>query len=199
MPEKREKEPIRHLYESHNIYRNQISTIEKGEVQSGPGTAAFWGVVDAAANVSPRAVSPTYNYGNTLPNQGHFKRSLGVSDITEADSSTTSSQEEVIISEVSLEDLASLKAEKAKLHQMLRSYQKDIFETHKRQVSSAADMRPAATRYCKYKEVKKAIAQKSSTLWYRRLPRTTSPFAQVTPQEFAQPSLEIYPPLTDVY
>ena len=33
MPEKREKEPIRHLYESYNAYKNQISVIEKGEAQ----------------------------------------------------------------------------------------------------------------------------------------------------------------------
>lgn len=164
MPEKREKEPIRHLYESYNAYKNQISTIEKGEAQPGPGTAAFRGVTDVAADVSPKAISPTYNSGNTSPSQGHFKRlSSGASDITEADSSANSSQEEVITSEVSSQDLASLKAEKATLHQMLRSYEKDFFKQHKRQVSSFADIRPVAAQYRRYKEIKKAIAQKSSS------------------------------------
>lgn len=61
------------------------------------------------------------------------------------------------------EDLTSLKAEKATLHQMLRSYEKDFFKQHKRQVSSFADIRPVASQYRRYKEIKKAIAQKSST------------------------------------
>ena len=65
--------------------------------------------------------------------------------------------------EVASQDLASLKAEKATLHQMLRSYEKDFFKQHKRQVSSFADIRPVAGQYRRYKEIKKAIAQKSSS------------------------------------
>ena len=64
-------------------------------------------------------------------------------------------------SEVSSQDLASLKAEKATLHQMLRSYEKDFFKQHKPQVSSFADIRPVAGQYRKYKEINKAIASKS--------------------------------------
>jgi hypothetical protein len=60
-------------------------------------------------------------------------------------------------------DLTSLKAEKATLHQMLRSYEKDFFKQHKRQVSSFADIRPVASQYRRYKEIKKAIAQKSAS------------------------------------
>ena len=47
MPEKREKEQIRHLYGSYNAYKNQISVIEKGKAQPGPGTAAFQGISDS--------------------------------------------------------------------------------------------------------------------------------------------------------
>eukprot|EP00566_Odontella_aurita_P009829 CAMPEP_0113550712 /NCGR_PEP_ID=MMETSP0015_2-20120614/14130_1 /TAXON_ID=2838 /ORGANISM="Odontella" /LENGTH=421 /DNA_ID=CAMNT_0000451541 /DNA_START=1 /DNA_END=1266 /DNA_ORIENTATION=- /assembly_acc=CAM_ASM_000160 len=55
-------------------------------------------------------------------------------------------------------DLAALKAEKQQLHQMLRSYEKDFYKLHSRQVSSFADIRPVASQYRRYKEIKKAIA-----------------------------------------
>ena len=55
-------------------------------------------------------------------------------------------------------DLAALTAEKGRLHQMLRSYEKDFFREHKRQVSSFADIRPVAGQYRRYKEIKKQIA-----------------------------------------
>jgi hypothetical protein len=173
MPEKREKEPIRHLYESYNAYKNQISTIEKGEAQPGPGTAAFRSVTETAAAVptttpdaSPTNASPTYNSGETSPNQpGHFRRTSSGGGTFNTDSvDMNPSQEDTntaTASEVSSQDLASLKAEKATLHQMLRSYEKDFFKQHKRQVSSFADIRPVAGQYRRYKEIKKAIASKS--------------------------------------
>ena len=65
--------------------------------------------------------------------------------------------------EVEIVPVASLAAEKATLHQMLLSYEKDFFEQHKRQVSSAADIRPVVAQYRRYKEIKKAIVQKSSS------------------------------------
>ena len=55
-------------------------------------------------------------------------------------------------------DLAALKAEKVHLHQMLRSYEKDFYKEHKRQVSSFADIKPVASQYRRYKEIKKSIA-----------------------------------------
>ncbi len=156
MPEKREKEPIRHLYESYNTYKNQISTIEKGEAQPGPGTAAFRGADVSPAN-SPSA-SPTFNSGRVTPPQGegHFKRANDISE-----ESSKSEDEVESGTGGSSQDLASLKAEKATLHQMLRSYEKDFFKEHKRQVSSFADIRPVAGQYRRYKEIKKAIASLS--------------------------------------
>jgi hypothetical protein len=56
------------------------------------------------------------------------------------------------------QDLASLKEEKTQLHQMLRSYEKEFFQEHHRQVSSFSDIRPVANQYRRYKEIKKAIA-----------------------------------------
>ena len=157
MPEKREKEPIRHLYESYNTYKNQISTIEKGEAQPGPGTAAFRGTDVSAPSHSPSA-SPTFNSGSltTNPSESHFKK------MTDHSTEESKSGEEIESgSRASSQDLASLKAEKATLHQMLRSYEKDFFKEHKRQVSSFADIRPVAGQYRRYKEIKKAIASLS--------------------------------------
>ena len=157
MPEKREKEPIRHLYESYNTYKNQISTIEKGEAQPGPGTAAFRGA-DVSPSNSPSA-SPTFNSGSLTPPPGgdsHFKKATDLSE-----ESSKSEDEVESGTGGSSQDLASLKAEKATLHQMLRSYEKDFFKEHKRQVSSFADIRPVAGQYRRYKEIKKAIASLS--------------------------------------
>ena len=160
MPEKREKEPIRHLYESYNAYKNQIAVIEKGEAQPGPGTAAFRGrdiivstpppVNETPDRLSPSGQSPvsksptnegTPSPKNDIPSTGRTSEASKSSD------------------EVIPQDLASLKAEKATLHQMLRSYEKDFFKQHKRQVSSFGDIRPVAGQYRRYKEIKKAIAQ----------------------------------------
>ena len=156
MPEKREKEPIRHLYESYNTYKNQITTIEKGEAQPGPGTAAFRGA-DVSPSNSP-SVSPTFNLGSLTPpiSDSHFKKATDLSE-------DSSKSEDEIESGTggSSQDMASLKAEKATLHQMLRSYEKDFFKEHKRQVSSFADIRPVASQYRRYKEIKKAIASLS--------------------------------------
>jgi hypothetical protein len=41
---------------------------------------------------------------------------------------------------------------------MLRSYEKDFYKENKRQVSSFADIKPVASQYRRYKEIKKAIA-----------------------------------------
>jgi len=158
MPEKREKEPIRHLYESYNTYKNQISTIEKGEALPGPGTAAFRGA-DVSPSNSPSA-SPTFFSGSLTPppSDSYFKKATDLSE----ESTPSKSEDEVESGTAgSSQDLAALKAEKATLHQMLRSYEKDFFKEHKRQVSSFADIRPVASQYRRYKEIKKAIASLS--------------------------------------
>jgi hypothetical protein len=168
MPEKREKEPIRHLYESYNAYKNQISVIEKGEAQPGPGTAAFRGVSNAIptdiALMQQNVSSPTFNAGNTSPRDVEYTRRSPSGNISYASATEDSTEEVDSPPDMMLEqDLASLKAEKATLHQMLRSYEKDFFKQHKRQVSSFTDIRPVASQYRRYKEIKKAIARKSSS------------------------------------
>ncbi|KAL3765903.1 hypothetical protein ACHAWO_007590 [Cyclotella atomus] len=161
MPEKREKEPIRHLYESYNAYKNQITVIEKGEAQPGPGTAAFRGrdvVVPAPVNdPAPERISPTNqsSASNSPGNEGtESPKNAHDFVINSSNDASKNSSDDVIP-----QDLASLKAEKATLHQMLRSYEKDFFKQHQRQVSSFSDIRPVAGQYRRYKEIKKSIAQ----------------------------------------
>lgn len=169
MPEKREKEPIRHLYESYNAYKNQISVIEKGEAQPGPGTAAFRGVSNAiptdVALTQQNASSPTFNSGNSSPRDIEYRRRSSSGNISEISAGENDAEEADSPPDNSMvsQDLASLKAEKATLHQMLRSYEKDFYRQHKRQVSSFADIRPVAQQYRRYKEIKKEIARKSSS------------------------------------
>eukprot|EP00804_Cyclotella_cryptica_P015509 CCRYP_003545-RA/>CCRYP_003545-RA protein AED:0.06 eAED:0.06 QI:0/0/0/1/1/1/2/0/1149 len=163
MPEKREKEPIRHLYESYNAYKNQISVIEKGEAQPGPGTEAFRGREDAvAAGLAPESSLPDRlspsgylhedsSQTNESSNSPKIALEIDNSDDSQAAKTNT---DDVVLSQ----DLSALKAEKATLHQMLRSYEKDFFKQHKRQVSSFGDIRPVAGQYRRYKEIKKAIA-----------------------------------------
>lgn len=165
MPEKREKEPIRHLYESYNAYKNQITVIEKGEARPGPGTAAFRGrdtVVSPPKappvkeishdRLSPSTQSPISN--SQSPEGTPSPKNDFINNANEAPKNSSSD-------DAIPHDLTSLKAEKATLHQMLRSYEKDFFKQHKRQVSSFSDIKPVAGQYRRYKEIKKAIAQLS--------------------------------------
>jgi len=62
------------------------------------------------------------------------------------------------LSSKSSQDLHGLKTEKQTLHQMLRSFENDFYNLHSRQVSSYADIRPCASQYRRYKEIKKQIS-----------------------------------------
>jgi hypothetical protein len=157
MPVKAEKEPIRHLYENYNSLKSQITLVE----QEGRQIVSPVSIQQPAAAVLPqRTVSPVSSgpdsgedspvgrRGNrkqsTTPPFSQVSPSAGSSPATPPGSSS--------------QDLSSHKAEKGKLHQMLRSYEKEFFKEHKRQVSSFADIKPVASQYRRYKEIKKAIA-----------------------------------------
>lgn len=191
MPVKAEKEPIRHLYESYNALKSQITQMEQeGRHTTSPGTPStpnsFPPPASPVAVQSSHAlagsqlrVSPTSgsesggNSGgeesplrlNQIPLRGSANRVKIpkaaspplVAGPGTASSSVTSSSSTSTAPPIS-QDLASLKAEKSQLHQMLRSYEKDFFREHKRQVSSFADIKPVASQYRRYKEIKKAIA-----------------------------------------
>ncbi|KAG7346274.1 hypothetical protein IV203_005342 [Nitzschia inconspicua] len=146
MPVKAEKEPIRHLYEKYNALKSQITLME----QEGKGIASPL----AAPQTSPvlvaqRTVSPVGSDSDESgPRRSHPRGNRTPASTT---GQTTS------------QDLSVLKAEKGRLHQMLRSYEKDFYREHQRQVSSFADIRPVASQYRRYKEIKKAIAALQSS------------------------------------
>ncbi|KAL7576411.1 hypothetical protein ACA910_018215 [Epithemia clementina (nom. ined.)] len=148
MPVKAEKEPIRHLYESYNSLKSQITYMEKGgTLISSPITTG-----SGQQTVSPPSGSESNDESpgrdNLLAARAKKKVPRDAPPVSASMSSATASSQ----------DLASLKAEKQELHQMLRSYEKDFFKKHKRQVSSFADIKPVAAQYRRYKEIKKQIA-----------------------------------------
>ena len=143
MPVKAEKEPIRHLYEKYNALKSQITMME----QEGRGVSSPMSTpqTSSAAMLAQRTISPV---GSDSEESGPRVRTHSRGNRTPSLSTgQTTSQ-----------DLAALKAEKGRLHQMLRSYEKDFYREHQRQVSSFADIRPVASQYRRYKEIKKAIA-----------------------------------------
>ncbi|KAL3943026.1 MAG: hypothetical protein SGBAC_002885 [Bacillariaceae sp.] len=148
MPVKAEKEPIRHLYEQYNALKSQISSIEQEGRQSNTSSPV---ATTPPAVLPQRTMSPVSgldNGGDISPIGGRGKMKPARSP--PAGASTTAGPLS--------QDLAALKTEKGRLHQMLRSYEKDFYKEHKRQVSSFADIRPVANQYRRYKEIKKAIA-----------------------------------------
>jgi len=154
MPVKAEKEPIRHLYESYNSLKSQITFMEQGGTVVAPTPAS---APPSQRTVSPPAVpdnmedSPVRENGAAARNNNSNRRRISRAEsppVASVVSTTTSSSQ----------DLAGLKAEKQQLHQMLRAYEKDFYKEHQRQVSSFADIRPVASQYRRYKEIKKAIA-----------------------------------------
>jgi hypothetical protein len=149
MPVKAEKEPIRHLYEKYNALKSQMNNMEQeGRRQSGAvspvassqmlpqRTLSPVSGMEIAADLSPVGTRGKVTPVNKIVPPGPSNQSTGSLS----------------------QDLAALKAEKGRLHQMLRSYEKDFYKEHKRQVSSFTDIRPVASQYRRYKEIKKAIA-----------------------------------------
>jgi hypothetical protein len=169
MPVKAEKEPIRHLYETYNALKAQITLLEK-EGQPVPSP-------NMQPTLSQRSPSPPPSTVNVVTDSGSENSPLQGSTTSQRMSSSSrsskrkSSKSPPMPAEASTpavastptgapsQDLAALKDEKGKLHQMLRSYEKDFYKEHNRQVSSFADIRPVASQYRRYKEIKKAIAQ----------------------------------------
>jgi hypothetical protein len=196
MPVKSEKEPIRHLYESYNTLKSQITEMERdgkhlpsgilmigsnqspplqlqplplqrqisptsgsdsGNDDSSPVTMKR-GIMSPAGSArsnrklpKPGTTAPPINSGST----GVITSTSSSSGIGVASSSSSSSGNNTAIGQP---DLTALKAEKQNLHTMLRSFEKDFFRENRRQVSSFADIRPVASQYRRYKEIKKQIA-----------------------------------------
>lgn len=151
MPVKAEKEPIRHLYESYNALKAQISQMEQDSRSSQSPS------VVARSSISSEAL--------TMASEGGIDESRGVDRSRQnvirrasKDSPPTPESSQVTKEFAPTQDLNALRTEKSELHQMLRSYERDFFEKHRRQVSSFSDIRPVASQYRRYKEIKRAIA-----------------------------------------
>ena len=180
MPVKAEKEPIRNLYESYNALKSQISLMEQEgrhlqPAGTGGSTAA---AMTPAAGLSPRTISPTSESGASggedsparvnspvlarnqrkVPKAAVASAPADKSAAAVAPAATPSGSNSSSTTAVaSSQDLTALKAEKSELHQMLRSYEKEFCREHKRQVSSFTDIKPVASQYRRYKEIKKSI------------------------------------------
>lgn len=147
MPVKAEKEPIRHLYEQYNALKSEITSMEQEGRQSGSASP-----VPSSSSVLPqRTLSPVSGIES-----GGDESPVGIRGFLKPTRSPAGPPNPA--AGPLSQDLAALKAEKGRLHQMLRSYEKDFYKEHKRQVSSFADIRPVANQYRRYKEIKKAIA-----------------------------------------
>lgn len=164
MPVKAEKEPIRHLYEKYNQLKSQITLLEQEGRHQPPQIPGVHQMSmphsRGMSPPSPSAVVPTHDSSDDSSGAGHMPISRSkkkhvktpptIAALPNPSSGGSSNPSQ---------DLQALKAEKSQLHQMLRSYEKDFFKEHKRQVSSFADIKPVASQYRRYKEIKKAIAQ----------------------------------------
>lgn len=168
MPVKVEKEPIRHLYETYNSLKTRITFLEKEGQHKHRNTPV---TPPHSSNQSPqhaiqqpRSVSSQRTQSPPLGSSGSSGAdSSGSEDLNPGPSIVRPKQRNKTSTPSTppgapSQDLAALKSEKTKLHQMLRSYEKDFFKEHKRQVSSFADIKPVASQYRRYKEIKKAIA-----------------------------------------
>jgi len=178
MPVKAEKEPIRHLYEQYNALKAHISMLE-----AGIATKTVQPVLIQQQQPSVSAVNDSNRKQQIQMNAPFFsssEKSLGsegsedsatrmiIGDRRLKHSNTSSSSSDTMFSGLGSDsptssshipdDIRALKEEKGNLHQMLRSYEKDFFREHNRQVSSFADIKPVAAQYRRYKEIKKAIA-----------------------------------------
>ena len=168
MPVKAEKEPIRHLYEKYNQLKNRITAVERdpsiiqpSSQPSQPQTQmvhntggsrrkSMGNMPSSPDNIIPNTVNPRNepSVSNTHINHSRNESFSSRHSNTSSSSPTSSSLSQ---------DLGALKTEKQALHQMLRSYEKDFFKKYNRQVSSYADIRPVASQYRRYKEIKKSI------------------------------------------
>jgi hypothetical protein len=160
MPVKAEKEPIRHLYEGYNTLKTHIGTAEQEGRHQSPALSP------ATSPLPQRTVSPSDSLSDDSPAKAsplpaRSKRKLPKTASPPIASGLASSAAATLPSTPSgapSQDLSALKVEKGQLHQMLRSYEKDFYKENKRQVSSFADIKPVASQYRRYKEIKKAIA-----------------------------------------
>jgi hypothetical protein len=150
MPVKAEKEPIRALYEQYNRLKNQISANER-DPSLDQSQKQHWKEPSTPSSINSDFSGSYNNSDPSTPSQTvHAPR---------PNRNRRPETPPNIPSVSTRQDLSALKTEKQHLHQMLRSYEKDFFRMHNRQVSSYADIRPVASQYRRYKEIKRKIME----------------------------------------
>lgn len=141
MPVKAEKEPIRGLYEQYNSLKNQIVAVEQDpSLAPTPSLKQNWNMHPGTTSSNSESTGLTVN----APRPSRSRRPETPPNIPSVSSRM---------------DMSTLKIEKQKLHQKLRDYEKGFFRTNGRQVSSFSDIRPVASDYKLYKEIKRKIME----------------------------------------
>merc|ERR1712045_272669 len=157
VPKKQEKEPIRHLYESYNALKTQITQLEsngssihqtppsvrRSQIPSPMSISSHADTNTSSSIEDTQVIAPLRPRGRPSHSQHNISNSIpnGSSNPHGA-----------------VQELAALKTEKQNLHQMLRQYERDFFRMHNRQVASYTDIRPVASQYRRYKEIKRSIS-----------------------------------------
>eukprot|EP00594_Rhizosolenia_setigera_P005581 CAMPEP_0178950864 /NCGR_PEP_ID=MMETSP0789-20121207/6891_1 /TAXON_ID=3005 /ORGANISM="Rhizosolenia setigera, Strain CCMP 1694" /LENGTH=1210 /DNA_ID=CAMNT_0020631641 /DNA_START=244 /DNA_END=3876 /DNA_ORIENTATION=+ len=174
MPVKIEKEPIRHLYEQYNLLKSQIAALSAANNNSNPPSSSVrpnsgrsrssstgtLSTVSSTGSDSSGGTSSGTADGSTF-NHRHQRRPRPTSSGESSSLGSLSSSSKKPNNDgggTTDSRLENLKAEKTRLHQMLRAYERDFYRDHQRQVNSFADIRPVAGQYRRYKEIKKEIA-----------------------------------------
>lgn len=162
MPVKAEKEPIRHLYEAYNNLKSQIGQLERdgGRASSVSSASSGGSPANSRLTVSPTVGAEGDDVDSTdSPLRRRSPNRVPTTPSPSGPVETPTPTTNTVAPSSPSSSLSSLRSEKSQLHQMLRSYERDFFEQHGRQVSSFSDIRPVASQYRRYKEIKRAIAQ----------------------------------------
>jgi len=156
MPIKVDKEPIRNLYEDYNALKNRLSSVEKDPSLVSP-RIQWQQQTQSPSNVSQGSIQTFPDYNSNATDSTNQSSSLPSAPRVPNRSSRRQTEPSNSLPPAQGQDLQALKTEKQHLHQMLRAYERDFFRINSRQVSSYNDIRPVASQYRRYKEIKKSI------------------------------------------
>jgi len=153
MPNKSEKEPIRHLYDKYKSLKLQIEKFNSTASISA-------GTVTTQSSVQQQPLQPS----KLSHRISSFQSQCGSVD----DSYTSSNTETLRRNDHMFNDgnrmsaninrLEELYAEKKNLYQMLRYNEQKFLKENNRPLSTYDDIKPVASQYRRYKEIKKTIA-----------------------------------------
>lgn len=150
MPNKSEKEPIRHLYDKYNTLKSQIekfnsiSCTATGTVSQQPLRPSKISHRISSFQSHCGSVDDSFNSSNTTETLGHNESIFNARNRISSKNNNSRLEE--------------LYAEKQNLYQMLRSNEQKFLQENNRPLSTYDDIKPVASQYRRYKEIKKTIA-----------------------------------------